>query len=1154
MTWITYDLSRTMPIGHCSLVIFYNFRLCLTLLLTPILLNNSSVGTTDTSVMTDDRPDTLRTKRDNAADIDFMATHDEFYPEFGLSMKHIGFLNPTIKNYLISLKYDFNSLKSYNWVHDSMTRLNLRDVPYISLSRGGLASNLYRLLGAAKWLRWLQVSTINRTVLYPDMEPYIQKLITVESSCQHVSTIYYNGSLDMKYCIKRFNYHLDHNMWSYYTIHLLMDVLDIGSTEVLVEKGRSAFVNRFNYINSKHIRDYKPEVYKMFLNITIQYMNIRFSQGVRDSSMVFEQEIDYILDEVNAYIPRFITKSDVPDYREKRALLSALLTIGGGLFSAWKFYKDYTFKRNLRRTLHHILKDNKNFKFGIMTNRRNLVSLADITASNFKDLRKKFVDLRNITWNNFNQHTTDLINTQSDSIFYRNYLLFYIDAIDKVNFDLALYNNKLQTAKSILYTKCRTFISGLHTLAENKIPESILHADVFNKMLLEISDNLKKETNFDLLYGTVVNPYYHMPIVKSFIINNVLYMNIMLPLQHIRTPLMSVYSIESHYLPTNMSADRSSLNSYTKLVISHPFIIYNNLQYAYLKDNFEKSTIMFDNLHVPTLPIMLFNRNSPNCYLNIVRHADMKEIMSSCTFDFYKDINIIPSLITTTNHFYLMNIFSTIVIDCGIEVRNVKILVHAISAVERSALCQCSIKSKHIYLVGTETNCTSEPNFKVEYTFNFVTEWINDKVSMPFYQEGLHLLRVPSSTYFPNIKIKPGLQVNNVYTDDEIPSISLSKLEQLIEVMKTEDNIFKSVADKDNYNMLKRLNGTDVNNDDILELDAWFNTDMNYTMIFIFISSIVSVIAFIFLLFLCYKSGKFQYTLSYLLGAGTGGANAQNIVNYTEVCAIHYLYFHLAVAIFVVAGVYIWINVIIKLYRHFRVYNTTLYFRRRSGLAQGRNTSINLEFSNFNNTHTVHVATLRTPIALLSAIDIMSFPKFTIKSDTTLTSRLVLSCPIYFKHLDCENLIPTQKQIVLGFYQAYQLRKMFKGDYLTRVIAFQNSMMIPLSKLNPSNLGDLPNNKHISEIRQSLAESSDEPFNIQLPVHDIEPTAPCRLSENIHVCDIHHDGLETIEETSERSIESIVQNESTATKRKVEIRGIGNTIPQQTSCIYPLLY
>ncbi len=39
-------------------------------------------------------------------------------------------------------------------------------------------------------------------------------------------------------------------------------------------------------------------------------------------------------------------------------------------------------------------------------------------------------------------------------VLYKNYIQYFVNIIDKVNTDLRFYRNELQTAKSILYTKC----------------------------------------------------------------------------------------------------------------------------------------------------------------------------------------------------------------------------------------------------------------------------------------------------------------------------------------------------------------------------------------------------------------------------------------------------------------------------------------------------------------------------------------------------------------------------------------------------------------------------------------------------------------------------------------------------------------------------
>ncbi len=135
----------------------------------------------------------------------------------------------------------------------------------------------------------------------------------------------------------------------------------------------------------------------------------------------------------------------------------------------------------------------------------------------------------------------------------KNYLLHYVNILHHLDHDLVMHNNKIGRIKSNLHMKCRNFISGLHILARKRIPESILHANVFFNILHGVSQYLLKDNVYTLLYVTAINPYYGMDIVKSFIINDAFFMTISLPLKHHRTPILSLYGLLSYHLPMNMS-------------------------------------------------------------------------------------------------------------------------------------------------------------------------------------------------------------------------------------------------------------------------------------------------------------------------------------------------------------------------------------------------------------------------------------------------------------------------------------------------------------------------------------------------------------------------------------------------------------------------
>ncbi len=84
---------------------------------------------------------------------------------------------------------------------------------------------------------------------------------------------------------------------------------------------------------------------------------------------------------------------------------------------------------------------------------------------------------------------------------------------------------------------------------------------------MAITKELQHDNRYGLLYGSEVNAYYHMPLVMSFIINDVLFMTVVLLLKHLEAPVLSIYKLNSHFLPTNMSDDKKG--SYTQLQINH---------------------------------------------------------------------------------------------------------------------------------------------------------------------------------------------------------------------------------------------------------------------------------------------------------------------------------------------------------------------------------------------------------------------------------------------------------------------------------------------------------------------------------------------------------------------------------------------------------
>ncbi len=68
-------------------------------------------------------------------------------------------------------------------------------------------------------------------------------------------------------------------------------------------------------------------------------------------------------------------------------------------------------------------------------------------------------------------------------------------------------------------------------------------------------------------------------------------MTISLPLKHHRDPILSLYGLFSYHLPTNMSDKKSVSSSYTKLQVSHSYLLLGDEQYALLDNNFDRQVV-----------------------------------------------------------------------------------------------------------------------------------------------------------------------------------------------------------------------------------------------------------------------------------------------------------------------------------------------------------------------------------------------------------------------------------------------------------------------------------------------------------------------------------------------------------------------------------
>ncbi len=212
-----------------------------------------------------------------------------------------------------------------------------------------------------------------------------------------------------------------------------------------------------------------------------------------------------------------------------------------------------------------------------------------------------------------------------------------------------------------------------------------------------------------------------------------------------------------------------------------------------------------------------------------------------------------------SHFFYLINLYDELKITCGKHKRETIRHSHSVSIIKRADAFDSIIQSVKIQLIGSHYNCSSNGNVIIYHMFNFITEWLHNKNVMPYYRENEHILCLPSSASILSQNVITS-NSTDVYTENKIPGISFHQLDKFISDIKKE-TIYLS-----NYLMTTNFNESIMQNTDdakeLLGIDSWFDEDVESSMIFIFVSCIIALVAFILLLFLCFKHERLRKLIS----------------------------------------------------------------------------------------------------------------------------------------------------------------------------------------------------------------------------------------------------------------------------------------------------
>ncbi len=201
-------------------------------------------------------------RRDSNTHMETFGDHSHiFYREFSFHMKHMEYFSSTMNSYMVSLKYDFVEFQSKHWLYTDIFADISNEIPVIPKLHPQLQFYMSKMLVRVKWI--IRESKNPYTEI-PLTKSIVNDLITLQDACLYHYSMYYNNTLNIHGCVKTLKHHLQYDMWSYYTLHPLMNVYD----------------NNKYYMNESVLIFMKPNIYRLLLSITIQHVRHRFNHGL----------------------------------------------------------------------------------------------------------------------------------------------------------------------------------------------------------------------------------------------------------------------------------------------------------------------------------------------------------------------------------------------------------------------------------------------------------------------------------------------------------------------------------------------------------------------------------------------------------------------------------------------------------------------------------------------------------------------------------------------------------------------------------------------------------------------------------------------------------------------------------------------------------
>jgi hypothetical protein len=222
------------------------------------------------------------------------------------------------------------------------------------------------------------------------------------------------------------------------------------------------------------------------------------------------------------------------------------------------------------------------------------------------------------------------------------------------------------SVEELILVEMETWIQSMLTLMNGRLPEKLVTPKKLQEALLATNEWIRKVNgDVHILDDSIHLPiYYSMRNVRTFLINNVLYITIQVPLASYRESF-DVYSIETFPVPMRMD-DKNGVHGYTILKSRFPYLAVMKDQTRY-KELSNHEYQLCSQVYDPVCPALAvtYPSHRRSCLLAVFI-GEEKMINSECDFQVQTD-RAAPTMVAklTKNKHLLINVPSPVRIQCG---------------------------------------------------------------------------------------------------------------------------------------------------------------------------------------------------------------------------------------------------------------------------------------------------------------------------------------------------------------------------------------------------------------------------------------------------------------------------------------------------------